>query len=103
MPTVILACEESMGEEPGWRVDVESCSTERLAELLVLLQGSENRAQLLEVQQEIVRRARRAGRTTTELVNGLTRHETRKGRAVVAKEWSSALGITEEEFRRISG
>ena len=103
MPTVILACEETMGEESGWRVDVESCSIERLAELLVLLQDSEHRAQLLEVQREIVGRARRAGRTTMELVNGLTRHETRKGRAVVAKEWSSALGITEAEFRRISG
>lgn len=92
-----------MDKKSGWSVDPKSCSNERLAELLVLLKGSEHRAQLLEVQREIVERARKAGRTTKELVNGLTRHVVKKDRAAVAKEWSAALGISEEEFRRIAG
>lgn len=93
-----------MDQKPGWIVDVKSCSSEQLVELLEQLEGSQHKAQVLEIQCELVERARKLGRTTQQIVDGLCRRlPTKRERAVMAKKWSAALGISEEEFKRKAG
>lgn len=93
-----------MDQKPGWNIDVKSCSSEQLVELLEQLEGSQHRSQVLEIQRELIERARKSGRTNQQLIDGLTRRlTTKKERAKMAQKWSAALGISEEEFKRMAG
>lgn len=93
-----------MDQKPGWNIDVKSCSPEQLVELLEQLEGSQHKAQVLEIQRELVERARKLGRTTQQIVDGLCRRlPTKRERTKMAQRWSVALGISEEEFKRMAG
>jgi hypothetical protein len=93
-----------MDQKPGWIVDVKSCSSERLVELLEQLEGSQHNSQVLAIQCELIERARKSGRTNQQLIDGLTRRlTTKRERAKMAQKWSVALGISEEEFKRMAG
>jgi len=89
----------------GWSIRVKGLSTAALMELYQLLKGSaRNRVQALEIQTELIARARAGGLTTQEIVKALVAGVGKKSeRGEIAKEWSSALGITEHEARRLAG
>lgn len=89
----------------GWSVSVKTTSSAALTELYQLLKGSkENRSQALEIQKELVERARAEGLTTQEIVNALVAGVGKKSeRAEIAKEWCEALGLTETEAKRLAG
>lgn len=91
-----------MGKDPGWSIDVESCSTEQLVELAKQLKGSEHRAQLLAIQREMVARLRKAGFSDQKIVDALIANAWAGDRAALAKEWAEALGMTEKEFKRLA-
>lgn len=88
----------------GWSIRVKGLSTATLMELYQLLKGSaENRVQALEVQAELIARARAEGLTIHEIVKALVTGVGKKSeRGDIAKEWCSALGITEREARRLA-
>ena len=91
-----------MEKDPGWSVDVESCSAEQLVELAKQLKGSEYKTQLLAVQREMIARLRRAGHSNQKIVDTLIANAWVGDRADLAKEWAPVLGITEKEFRRLA-
>ena len=91
--------------EPGWSVNVKNVSSASLMELYQLLKASDdNREQAREIQRELVSRARAAGMKTRDIMRVLVAGVTRKReRAVIAKEWCNALGLQENEARRLVG
>ena len=89
----------------GWSVSVKNASTATLMALYQLLKASdENRPQALEIQRELVRRARAEALTTHEIVRILVAGVgTKRQRGLIAMEWCDALGVTEIEARRLAG
>ena len=88
-----------------WSIGVKNASTATLMELYQLLNASdENRPQALEIQRELVRRARAEGLTTREIVRILVAGVgTKRRRGLIAREWCDALEITETEAGRMAG
>lgn len=86
----------------SWDIDIKSCSPETLLDLSRQLKGSEYRAQLLEIQRELIDRVRTAGATDEEVINLLIQNIWKGERTALAKEWSEAIGISEAEFMRIA-
>jgi hypothetical protein len=88
-----------------WSFSAESASSASLMELYQLLKASdENRPQALQIQRELVRRARVQGLTTRLIVRALVGGVgKRRERALIVKEWCEALGLTEAEAKRIAG
>lgn len=91
-----------MAEQAGWNVDVKSCSSEQLVELLRQLRGSRYSQVVLKIQSELVERARNAGCSNQKLVDRFILGCPKDERKAIAKEWSAALGISEEEFKRLA-
>lgn len=88
---------------PEWSFRPESMSTATLMELYQLLKGSKNRRQAVAIQKELVRRAQAEGLTIHEIVDVLVAGIGKKSlRAAIAREWSEALGLTEEEAKRLA-
>ena len=88
-------------ESGGWTV---SASTATLAELYRLLEGSRDPSKRIEIQRELVKRARDQGLSTREIVEILVANvRTRRARGQIAKEWAEALGLTEREAKRLAG
>ena len=60
--------------------------------------------QVIAIQKELVRRAKAEGFTTQDIVDVLVAGVGRKtARAAIAREWAEALGLTEEEAKRLAG
>ena len=91
-----------MAEKPGLEIDVKSCSTQQLVELARQLRGSSHNTVLRDIQRELVERARTAGRTNQQIVDALIMGMTETERKAIAKEWCAALGVSEEEFKRLA-
>jgi hypothetical protein len=88
-------------ESGGWTV---SASTATLAELHRLLEGSTNPSKRIEIQRELVNRARHQGLSTEEIVKILAANApTKRARGEIAKQWCEALGLTEKEAKRLAG
>ena len=90
---------------PGrWSVNIGKASSATLLELYQLLATSEeNPQQVLEIQRELVGRARAKGLTTQAIVKTLvTGVRTRRAREEVALAWAEALGLTESEAKRMA-
>ena len=88
-------------ESGGWTV---SASTATLAELYRLLEGSANPSKRIEIQRELVNRARHQGLSTEEIVKILVANvPTKRARGEIAKQWCAALGLTEKEAKRLAG
>ncbi len=88
-------------ESGGWTV---SASTATLAELYRLLEGSPDPSKRIEIQRELVNRARQQGLSTEDIVEILVAHvPTKRARGDIAKQWYEALGLTEKEARRLAG
>ena len=89
----------------GWSISVKGASTATLMELYGLLKESkEDRLQAIQIQQELVERARAEGLTTQQILNALVAGVGNKSRrAEIAKEWCKALGLTEKEATRRAG
>ncbi len=74
-----------------------------LMELYRLLKESDDRRQAVEIQRELVGRAREEGLTIREIVRTLVAGVgKRSDRAAIASEWYEALGITEKEAKRLA-
>jgi hypothetical protein len=88
----------------GWSISVKNASAATLMELYQLLNASdENRPQALEIQRELVRRARAERLTPQEILRILVAGVgTKRRRGLIAREWCDALGITETEARRMA-
>jgi hypothetical protein len=85
----------------GWSVSVKSARTETLMELYELLKG--DRTGALEIQKELVDRARATGMTTQEIMRTLVRGVVKKSeRTAIAREWAEALGLKEAEAKRLA-
>ena len=79
-------------------------STATLAELYRLLKDSKDNRQAVEIQKELVRRAKAESLTIQDIVDVLVAGIGKKSlRAAIAREWSEALGLTEEEAKRLAG
>ena len=88
----------------GWSISVKSISTATLMELYQLLKESGDKSRVVEIQGELVKRARAEGLTTQEIVRALVAGVGKKReRAAIAREWSEALRLTEKEARRLAG
>jgi hypothetical protein len=88
-------------ESGGWTV---SASIATLAELYRLLEGSPDPSKRIEIQRELVNRARHQGRSTEEIVEILVaKVPTKRARREIAKQWCKALGLTEKEAKRLAG
>ena len=89
---------------PGWSIRLEGMSTATLMELYRLLKESNDKRQAIEIQKELVRRAKAEGMTIQEIVDVLVAGIGRRSlRAAIAREWAEALGLTEEEAKRLAG
>lgn len=91
-----------MEKRRGWSIDIADCSSETLLDLTKQLKGSEHKAQLLEIQCELINRVRKTGATDQEIINMLIRNVWKGDRVALAKEWGGALGMSEDEFMRIA-
>jgi hypothetical protein len=88
---------------PDWSIRPESMSSAALMELYQLLKGSKDRRHAVKIQKELVRRSKAEGLTIQEIVEVLVAGIGQKRlRAAVAREWSEALGLTEEEAKRLT-
>ena len=86
----------------SWSISVKGMNTATLMELYQLLK--DNRKKALEIQRELVERAKAQGMTTQEILNTLVTGVGKKTeRAAIAKEWCAALGLTEAEAKRLAG
>ena len=93
-----------MVDEPGWDIDVESCSPKTLFELYQLLKDGPRSNIVEKIKRKLVKCMRETGASTTQIINVLIANVgSRRERIKIAREWCSALDLTEEEFKnRIS-
>ena len=92
-----------MPNAPDWKVDVKGLSVSGIVTLLRQLDGSKYRNAILELRQELVRRARAEGASDEVIIRTLTRGVARGlNLNAVAKEWASTLGLSVKEFKRIA-
>lgn len=87
----------------GWSISMKSLSSATLMELYRLLKESDDRRQAVEIQRELVARARKEGLTIREIVRTLVAGVGRRSdRAAIASAWYEALGIAEKEAKRLA-
>ena len=92
-----------MPDQPPWKIDVKTLSTNEIVKLLRQLDGSKHKEVILDLRRELVKRARDEGASDETIIRTLTRSVPRGSSLnAVAKEWASVLGLTEEEFKRIA-
>ena len=92
-----------MERKSGWSIDVKSCSTPELVEVLKQLEGSEHSDTQIGIRSELVLRARNRGLNTSQIIDSLIGQVPRgRERNNIAKEWAESLGITVEEFKRLA-
>jgi hypothetical protein len=92
-----------MESKPFLTIDLDSCSPKTLFELYQQLKDSEHNALRTEIQRKLVECVRKTGRSTQYIVDLLIAGVgTKTERAEIAKEWSVAVGISEQEFRQMA-
>jgi hypothetical protein len=80
---------------------VTNVSTATLLELYQLLKDSSDRSHVVEIQKELVTRARAQGLTTRDILAALVAGVGKKAdRVAIASAWCEALGLTDREARR---
>jgi len=92
-----------MPDTPDWKIDVKGLSVSEIVSLLRQLDGSKYRNTILELRQELVRRARAEGASDDVIIRTLARGVARGlNLDAVAKQWASTLGLSVREFKRIA-
>jgi hypothetical protein len=92
-----------MLDAPDWKIDVKGLSVSEIVTLLRQLDGSKYSNSILELRQELVRRARAEGASDDVIIRTLTRGVARGlNLDAVAKQWAATLGISVREFKRIA-
>ena len=92
-----------MPEDPTWKIDIKSLSTNEIVRLLGQLNESKFKEVTLDLRRELIQRARDEGANDETIVRILTRGVPRGTKLeAVAKEWASVLGLSVKEFKRIA-
>jgi hypothetical protein len=92
-----------MPEDPSWKIDIKSLSTNEIVRLLGQLNESKFKEVTLDLRRELIQRARDEGANDETIVRTLTRGVARGAKLdAVAKEWASVLGLSVKEFKRIA-
>ena len=77
-----------MPEDPSWKIDIKSLSTNEIVRLLGQLNESKFKEVTLDLRRELIQRARDEGANDETIVRTLTRGVPRGAKLdAVAKEW----------------
>jgi hypothetical protein len=91
-----------MPEDPSWKIDIKSLSTNEIVRLLGQLNESKFKEVTLDLRRELIQRARDEGANDETIVRTLTRGVPRGAKLdAVAKAWANVLGLSVKEFKRI--
>ena len=92
-----------MAETPNWNINVKGLSLTEIVNLLRQLDGTKHKDKILELQRELVKRARTEGVNDEAIIRTLTRGVARGlDLDAVAKKWATVLGVSVKEFKRIA-
>lgn len=89
-----------MADQDWLSIDHKTCSPSQLAALIEQLEGAGHDALRLILQREMIDRLRDKGIMDRRIIEHLLRGVgSRAKRDKIAKEWSSAFGLTPKEFK----
>ena len=92
-----------MAETPNWNINVKGLSLTEIVNLLRQLDGTKHKDKILELQRELVNRARTEGVNDEAIIRTLARGGARGlDLDAVAKKWAGVLDVSVKEFKRIA-